>query len=165
MSGAQVTPPPASHSDLGHHVKCVAIIGQRNTPLYLRATEHTDAVAKWHFLAHSALDVAEECVKQHTNPYLGHLLSIEDWDIYGFQSSSQIKVMLMLEQSNEPFLDDQVQILCKAVHAAYLSYMSNPFLGYESTDASRFIPLNTDPSNAPITDAHFDRRILQILGL
>jgi len=42
--------------------QCVAIIGPKNVPLYLHTSDRVSSSAtKWHFLAHSALDMVEEC--------------------------------------------------------------------------------------------------------
>lgn len=61
-------------------------------PLFLQSESNNDKEStKYYFLAHSALDIVEErggCLMpidpaaQHTNPYLGLLMTIEDTMMY-----------------------------------------------------------------------------------
>lgn len=96
---------------------------------------------------------------------------------YGFQTSTNVKILLIFEQQSEPFVDDEVQVLFKAILSVYLSYVSNPFVGtdmpmpqsYQNKEAHSMLrsplPLSTDLTNAPITCPRFHDRIVQILGL
>ena len=40
----------------------------------------------------------------------------------------------MFEESTDPFPDEDIKTLCKAIHAVYQSYVSNPFVGVNPGD-------------------------------
>lgn len=72
--------------------QCVAILGPKYAPLYLRSSpklgDSTDT--KWFFFAHSALDMVEERGRANRShpvavdpqPFLGKLLCMEDSTVY-----------------------------------------------------------------------------------
>ena len=80
----------------------------------------------------------------------------------------------MFEESTDPFADEDIRTLCKAIHAVYLSYVSNPFVGVnpgdlptKNPDAIVLQPCTSpsaDPLNTQITSPRVHQRIMTILG-
>lgn len=69
---------------------CVAIVGKHNNPLFLKVyqTIENEEPLKFHYIAHTALDVIDEKIasrKETTNStdmYLGVLFPIEVYKMY-----------------------------------------------------------------------------------
>lgn len=99
-------------------IRCVAVIGKRNEPLYIRSFNGKSEEKQWiredelkfHYFVHSALDVVEEKVLQYTRaspqgkgfwkPYLGLLCPIENYRVYGYLTNTKLKLIIVLEDSS-----------------------------------------------------------------
>ncbi|WFD07435.1 hypothetical protein MVES1_002799 [Malassezia vespertilionis] len=158
-------------------LQCIAILGQNNAPLYLGVDPAVDGEnTKWFFLAHGALDMVEEHSKQHTDQYLGLLMSIEDNAIYGYLTNTRIKFLLMLQQSEEPGPDADILPVFRAIYTAYTAYMANPFVdcnvhllpGYDPeaglATPRPCAPIQMQGGARPIESPLFAKRISEIAG-
>lgn len=65
--------------------------------------------------------------------YLGLLYSMEDVAVYGYITPLKVKIVLALALSDAVVKDVEVIMLFKAMHMAYYSAISNPFLRLESS--------------------------------
>ncbi|KAL9934832.1 hypothetical protein V8E36_006607 [Tilletia maclaganii] len=135
-------------------IACIALISARNTPVYLRAFPHSPAAAaaaaagasshsdsssigaldlrhstnvRYEYIANAALDLIDERTTRHTEHYLGLLMTMEDLAVYGFQTSSRVKILIMLPATDIFVRDIDVLTNFRAIHTAYLSYVANPF--------------------------------------
>ena len=143
-------------------IRCVAVIGKKNDPLYLktfsrRSRENEDLFRgeeiHYHFLAHTSLDCIEERVSKRggssTDPprgdaaYLGLLYYLEDLRLYGYMTATSVKFILIIETSIEP-KDAEVQSIMQQIHEAYVRMVNNVF--FPITDIRR-----------PITSDRFDK--------
>ncbi|KOS13316.1 trafficking protein particle complex 2 [Malassezia pachydermatis] len=116
----------------------------------------------------------DERLSQSTSPYLGLLLSVEDTAIYGFQTSTQLKILLMLEQSTHDVPDKDISDMFRAIHAVYMSYMSNPFVNMGADDLPPNASMDTprrptvppfaSGKDMPVQNGLFDKRISAITG-
>ncbi|WFD31886.1 hypothetical protein MSPP1_002926 [Malassezia sp. CBS 17886] len=158
-------------------VKCIAIVSAHNAPLLVRvAPSEAASATKWHFLAHGVLDLLEERAAHGTSQYLGLLATIEDAAIYGFQTNTRVKFLLMLQLRDERIADGDVVAVFRALHAVYVACMSNPFAhvavedlpGYDPTaDAARNTPLplpNQDRCELPVASASLRARVDAVAG-
>ena len=171
--------------------QCIAVLNARNLPIYLRVSPGEDAAStKYYFFAHSALDVVEERgaavrltqATQHAQPYLGLLTTIEDtmmyvleaYSSYGYMTHTNVKFLLMLQLSDDPVQDNDVQTLFRAIRLVYVNYVSDPFVNVHPGDlpGSNVFGNGDAPSIAPsaetdaktITSKKFDHEIETIAG-
>ena len=110
--------------------QCIAIVGKENNPLYIQTFSGADEL-KFHYIVHTSLDVVEEKVaaKQHQgnggDTYLGLLYPTEDYHVYGYMTSTGVKLILVLSDTGadtaktKQFLQD--------FHALYCDTVCNPF--------------------------------------
>ncbi|KAE8216295.1 hypothetical protein CF327_g519 [Tilletia walkeri] len=135
----------ASASQQPHYastgIACIALISARNTPIYLRAFPSSSSAAsaassssapqhtnvRYEYIANAALDLVEERTSRHAEHYLGLLMTMEDLAVYGFQTSSRIKILVMLPATDLFVRDIDLLTIFRALHTAYLSYIANPF--------------------------------------
>lgn len=112
--------------------------------------------------------------------YLGMLYTLEDAAIYGFQTSTRVRFLLMLTLTDHVIRDLDILTLFRALHTAYLHYAANPFhmlplpasAVHESSDsaasASAVLQLQQDihiPVNCrPIRSVAFDRTVDRIVS-
>ncbi|CAO1613559.1 unnamed protein product [Parajaminaea phylloscopi] len=158
-------------------IQCLAVISANNTPLYLRSfgpgREGRDADARFHFIAHAALDVVEERTSSRSSEqYLGLLMTTEDVGVYGFQTSTRVKFLLMVTMSDAIVRDLDVITIFRAMHTSYLSHVSNPFHsltapvhpGRATEPPPPLSEANLPPGSKPIRSALFERRMEKIAG-
>lgn len=137
-------------------ISCIAIIGKQvppvhsfltqNNPLYLKTfPKHPSTplhnpvnsstptqpspFLKYHFLAHSALDIIEERIvsgQKTIDTYFGLLHVLEDVNIYGFLTNTLVKIIVMIEGG-----DGSGGIRDSDVKAVLLLCMSRLMAGYE----------------------------------
>ena len=88
-------------------IAAVAVVGKKNELLFLETfppSSSQSASLRFHFLAHSALDTFDErrarrplqsssssSSSSANDMFLGHLCPIEEFRVYGYQSSTQVK--------------------------------------------------------------------------
>jgi trafficking protein particle complex subunit 2 len=127
-------------------IRCVAVIGKKNDPLYLktfskRSGENEDLFRgeeiHYHFLAHTSLDCIEEKVakrgsssadpsREETAAYLGLLYYLEDLRLYGYMTATSVKFIVIIETSVEP-KDTEIQSIMQQIHEAYVRMVNNVF--------------------------------------
>lgn len=115
-------------------IKCAAVIGQANNPLYLEAFDvnSEEETLQFHHIVHCSLDAVEGKFSapqknsgDSTDSYLGMLYPTEDHKVFGYVSNTKIKFMLVL---SEPIpKDDELRMIFRRFHAAYVDAVSNPF--------------------------------------
>jgi trafficking protein particle complex subunit 2 len=71
---------------------------------------------KYHFLAHSALDIIEERIvsgAKTIDTYFGLLHILEDVNIYGFLTNTLVKIIVMIESGDGSGIrDSDVKSVC-----------------------------------------------------
>ncbi|KAK9896298.1 Sedlin [Cystobasidium minutum MCA 4210] len=112
----------------------IALIGRQNQPLFIksygRPTATVEEDLKWHFVAHTSLDVFEEREASNfrqNDHYAGLLQVMDDYAVYGYQTSTRVKIVLVLALTEETVKDNDIKTIFKAIHNAYVAYLSNPF--------------------------------------
>ncbi|KAJ1022067.1 hypothetical protein NDA18_005301 [Ustilago nuda] len=116
-------------------IQALAIISPRSGPIYVRQfgkspSDPTAADLRYHYFAHSALDVMDERTSSQTRTteqYLGLLYTLEDLAVYGFQTCTRLRFLLMLQLSDHAVRDIDMLTLFRAVHTVYLRWSADPF--------------------------------------
>ncbi|KAF9483930.1 trafficking protein particle complex 2 [Pholiota conissans] len=119
----------------------VAFISPQNHPILIRTlSKQDDQTIKYHYIAHTSLDVIEERVAaagKAGDCYLGLLFSMEDVAVYGYITPLKVKIVIALPLSDMVVRDADIITIFKALHMAYYSSISNPFLKLnQSSDGS-----------------------------
>ncbi|KAG5646621.1 hypothetical protein DXG03_002925 [Asterophora parasitica] len=113
-------------------LNAVAFISPQNHPILIRTFANQDEHSiKYHYIAHTSLDVIEERVNaagKATECYLGLLYAMEDVAVYGYITPLKVKIVLALALSDSVVKDVEITMIFKALHMAYYSAISNPFL-------------------------------------
>jgi len=122
-------------------LNAVAFISPQNHPILIRTfSKQNEHAIKYHYIAHTSLDVIEERVNaagKSTDCYLGLLYAMEDVAVYGYITPLKVRIVLALALSDSVVRDIEVNMIFKALHMAYYSAISNPFLKLDtSTDAT-----------------------------
>ncbi|KII94759.1 hypothetical protein PLICRDRAFT_47771 [Plicaturopsis crispa FD-325 SS-3] len=131
-------------------LNAVAFISPQNQPILIRTFSKQDEL-KYHYIAHTSLDVIEERVNSGTKStecYLGLLYAMEDVAVYGYITPLKMKIVVALALSDSVVRDVEIQQIFKALHMAYYSAVSNPFLKLEvpvdaTADQSSFLPVGS----------------------
>ncbi|WFD20746.1 hypothetical protein MCAP1_002998 [Malassezia caprae] len=95
---------------------------------------------------------------------------MEDSIIYGYQTNTQLTILLFLDQSARGVPDADVQTIFQAIHRIYGLYTSNPFVAMHPCDLLPSTPLeaealrptlpqDAEPSKTPITSDVFHQRL------
>ncbi|KAI0322168.1 Sedlin [Amylostereum chailletii] len=115
----------------------VAYISPQNHPILIRvlspsgATASPDDILKYHYLAHTSLDVIDErtaALPKGADSYLGFLYAMEDVAVYGYLTPLRVKMVLALTLSDAVVRDADIISVFKAFHLAYYHAVANPFL-------------------------------------
>ncbi|CAM9107082.1 unnamed protein product [Ectocarpus fasciculatus] len=123
-------------------IVCIAIIGRQNEPLFLRTytdaegEEEEDANLRLHNIVHSSLDVVGErkvgrkgsagAADVSTDMFLGHLCPIDEYRVYGYMTSTRLKLLAVLEDVND-IREPELKRVFSTVHNFYVNYLRNPF--------------------------------------
>jgi len=120
-------------------LNAVAFISPQNHPILIRTFSKQDEL-KYHYIAHTSLDVIEERANssaKSTECYLGLLYAMEDVAVYGYMTPLRVKIVLALALSDSVVKDAEITLIFKALHMAFYSSISNPFLKLDApTDAT-----------------------------
>ncbi|KAK7470680.1 hypothetical protein VKT23_002102 [Stygiomarasmius scandens] len=153
----------------GLRVNAVAFVSAQNHPIIVRTFSAQDETAiKYHYIAHTSLDVIEERVNaagaKSTECYLGLLYAMEDVAVYGYITPLKVKIVLALALSDSVVRDVEVNMIFKALHMAYYSSISNPFLTHSdmhdsAQDGSRTLAVGSPKWK------NFRRRIDEIASI
>ncbi|KAK0243045.1 Sedlin [Armillaria nabsnona] len=127
-------------------INAVAYISANNHPVLVRSFVDNGNALKYHYIAHTALDVIEErgmqlaVIAAAKHPYLGLLYSIDDVAVYAYTTPLNLKIVLALALADAVVPDIKVHTIFKALHMAYYHAVSNPFL---NLDPANPVPLNS----------------------
>ena len=128
----------------GTKVQCVAVLGKRNNPLYLRVLQHNEERLKCHYIVHSSLDVVDAkslpnaigfvshtYIPQPTiahgihahvtvagnseGRYLGLLEAQENYKVYGYITCTQTKFIVVFD--DVPINENVAKDVCSCTHA------------------------------------------------
>ncbi|TRM67615.1 Sedlin, N-terminal conserved region-domain-containing protein [Schizophyllum amplum] len=117
-------------------INAVAYISPQNQPILIRTfNEKNEEAVKYHYIAHTSLDVIEERMApeiKNTECYLGLLYTMEDVAVYGYVTPLRVKIVVAFALSDSVVRDIEVNTIFKALHMAYYSAISNPFLKLDS---------------------------------
>ncbi|KZW02877.1 Sedlin [Exidia glandulosa HHB12029] len=138
-------------------INAVAFVSASNAPILVRTFVDGGDDLKYHYLAHTSLDVIEERIAQpkFNECYLGLLFSMEDVAVYGFMTPLKLKIVVALALTDTVVRDADVVLIFKAFHTAYMRSISNPFLRVHASPESSAL---VDPSPALLTEANADAR-------
>jgi hypothetical protein len=103
----------------------------QNHPIFIRTFDNEQDELKYHYIAHTSLDVIEERVTaggKSAQCYLGLLYAMEDVAVYGYITPLKMKIVLALALSDAEIRETDITSIFKAMHMAYYSAVSNPFL-------------------------------------
>ncbi|KAL4440534.1 hypothetical protein ABPG75_003535 [Micractinium tetrahymenae] len=134
-------------------IVAAAVIGPANQPLYLATFAGEDDSARVSTMVHCCLDAVEEKVAaglRGTTPgdapdsYLGLLAAEEELRLYGFITNTRAKLVVAVD---DPVVrDDEMRVIFRRMHAAFVDAVSNPFYAQGS----------------PLTSPRFDASIRTI---
>jgi len=115
----------------GLKLNAVAFVSAQNHPIFIRTFTKDDVPIKYHYIAHTSLDVVEEriaAVGKECECYLGLLFTMEDVAVYGYVTPLKVKIIVALPLSDAVVKNAEIMMVFKAFHMAYYSSVSNPFL-------------------------------------
>jgi hypothetical protein len=162
----------------------VAIISPSNGPIYIRQFDRdassTTSDLRYHYFAHAALDVMDERsqTSKASEQYLGLLYTLEDLALYGLQTNTRLRFVIMLTLSDHVVRDIDMLTLFRALHTAYLRYAANPFHMFHPLASQIGADVGVDGARAllerhqvahlavncrPIRSVAFDRTVDQIV--
>ncbi|KAI8366608.1 Sedlin, partial [Blakeslea trispora] len=117
-----------------------------NNPLFIKnfSTSHPDL--KYHYIAHTSIDVIEERKlislivsngPKHLDLYLGLLYAMEDLatdglDSYGYVTNTRVKLVVVVSVTDGTIRDADMKALLRRIHTAYVSNVCNPFYNMDS---------------------------------
>jgi len=113
---------------------CVAIVAPGNNPLYIQTFRADNRISgmqedpiKFHYILHCSLDAFEEKAvsTSGSDSYLGLLYPTEDYKVYGYLTSTHVKLILVTHNFNSK--ETSVRKVFESLHAAYIDAISNPF--------------------------------------
>ncbi|GAA5925804.1 trafficking protein particle complex subunit 2-like protein [Sporobolomyces koalae] len=144
-------------------VLSIAVLGKQGNPLFLRSYSSRRGGQndlKWHYAAHTALDFFDERespAAKTTESYLGLLYAMEDYAVYGYQTNTRIKFVVILALADAVIRDVDVKTIFRAIHNAYISYISNPFTALPEAENPALLA-------APIRSEKFSKSMDDIAG-
>ncbi|KLO19769.1 Sedlin [Schizopora paradoxa] len=102
----------------------VGYISPQNQPILIRyfSGKKKDGL-KFHYIAHTSLDVFEE-----RKCYLGLLYAMDDFAVYGYITPLRVKIVLTIALTDNLVRDADVTMIFRALHMAYYHALANPFL-------------------------------------
>ncbi|CAE6480926.1 unnamed protein product [Rhizoctonia solani] len=110
-------------------VNAVAFVYNQAPVLVRTYTTSKDAELKYHYIAHTSLDVIDERVAaiKSGDCYLGLLHTMEDLAVYGYITPTRVKIILALALADYVVRDADVVNIFRTLHTAYAAALSNPF--------------------------------------
>ncbi|OJA14674.1 hypothetical protein AZE42_02398 [Rhizopogon vesiculosus] len=119
-------------------LNAVAFISPQNHPILIRTFQKGDEL-KYHYVAHTSLDVIEERTNGPTKSnecYLGLLYTMDDIAAYGYITPLKVKIVLALPLTDSVVRDSEVVMVCP-----FLSLSTRPI-----SDMDMRIDLQGPPS-------------------
>ncbi|KAK9832604.1 hypothetical protein WJX81_002897 [Elliptochloris bilobata] len=135
-------------------IVCAAVIGQANNPLYLETFQQgsSDDALRFHYIVHCSLDAVEEKLAlprkspgEPSDAYLGLLYPTEDYKVFGYVTNTRVKFILVVDEPVPK--DEEMRMIFKRFHAAYVDAVCNPFYSV----------------NTPLTSSSFDASVRTII--
>ncbi|ORZ02356.1 Sedlin [Syncephalastrum racemosum] len=120
---------------MSSEINCIALIGKQNNPLYIKNFSKTHPDLKYHYIAHTSIDVIEERVAngpKNLELYLGLLYAMEDLAVYGFMTNTRVKFVVVVSVTDGIIRDADMKAIFRKVHSAYLTQICNPFYNLDS---------------------------------
>jgi hypothetical protein len=118
-------------------ISAVAFISPQNHPILIHTfNKPSDEAIKYHYAAHTSLDVIEERIAaggKNLECYLGLLYVLEDLAVYGYITPLKVRIVVALPLTDSVVRDTEMIQLFKALHMAYYASIANPFLRLDST--------------------------------
>ncbi|EJT97487.1 Sedlin [Dacryopinax primogenitus] len=114
-------------------INAVALISPSNSPIIVHTYRSHPSSLKYHFVAHTALDIIEERLATGTDCYLGLLHTLEDQAVYGYVTPTRIRIVISLALTDTLVRDADVITTFKSLHTAYARALANPFLPARGT--------------------------------
>ncbi|KAJ9480243.1 Trafficking protein particle complex [Pseudozyma hubeiensis] len=157
-------------------IQALAIVSPKSGPIYVRQfgktpAESTAADLRYHYFAHASLDVMDErsgaSSSSRTSPeqYLGLLYTLEDLAVYGFQTCTRLRFLIMLSLTDHVVRDLDILTLFKAIYTSYLKYSANPFHALPPTSFAPADRLEEEDAHAKEARAQDELRQRQQLGV
>ncbi|KAI9262766.1 Sedlin [Sporodiniella umbellata] len=120
---------------MSSEINCIALIGKQNNPLFIKnfSTSHPDL--KYHYIAHTSIDVIEERVSsgpKYLDLYLGLLYAMEDLAVYGYITNTRVKIIAVASVTDGIIRDADMKSLFRKIHNAYVANVCNPFYNIDS---------------------------------
>ncbi|RHZ70847.1 hypothetical protein Glove_265g11 [Diversispora epigaea] len=139
--------PAASEEEIMSNIKiqCIAIIGKMNNPLYIKNFTDTHPDLKYHYIAHTSIDVIEERISagpESADTYLGLLYAMEDLAVYGYLTNTRVKFVVVLSVLDAVIKNADMKNIFRKIHTAYINQVCNPFYnldGKKSIVSKKFI--------------------------
>ncbi|CAE6396049.1 unnamed protein product [Rhizoctonia solani] len=113
-------------------INAVAFVYNQAPVLVRTYTASKDAELKYHYVAHTSLDVVDERVAaiKSGDCYLGLLHTMEDLAVYatlGYITPTRVKIILALALADYVVRDADVVNIFRTLHTTYAAALSNPF--------------------------------------
>ncbi|KAF8609694.1 trafficking protein particle complex 2 [Ceratobasidium sp. AG-I] len=147
-------------------VNAVAFVYDQSPILVRTYTSSKDAELKYHYVAHTSLDVIDERVgsSKSGDCYLGLLYTMEDLAVYGYITPTRVKIILALALADYVVRDADVVNIFKTMHSAYAAALSNPFLRLAAqTHTGHSAPVLTSQSGKNNLGKRVDE-IVRVIG-
>ncbi|KZT62251.1 Sedlin, partial [Calocera cornea HHB12733] len=113
-------------------VNAVALISPANAPIIVHGYRKHPSPLKYHFIAHTALDIIEERLANGLDAYLGLLHTLEDQAVYGYVTPTRIRIVVSIALTDTLVRDADMITIFKSLHTAYARSLANPFLSANS---------------------------------
>lgn len=110
-------------------LNAVAFVSPQNHPILIRTfIKHEEYAIKYHYIAHTSLDVIEERVTsggKSAECYLGLLYAMEDVAVYGYITPLKVKIILTFAMVDTVIKDAEVNLIyvppdASQAHSPYL---------------------------------------------
>lgn len=129
---SNVVPPSIESTATKVSVVCVSLISKENSPLFIK-NYMDDEDLNLHRIVYASLDMIENrllpqngTAKPPSDMYFGLLCSLEDCRVYGYLTSTQMKIIVVCKDVGEP-LESGTKLLFNGIHKSYVQAVLNPF--------------------------------------
>ncbi|KAI0774125.1 trafficking protein particle complex 2 [Fomes fomentarius] len=114
-------------------LNAVAFVSPQNHPILIRTFIQGQDELKYHYIAHTSLDVIDERItaavaSKSTDCYMNLLYTMEDVAVYGYITPLKVKIIIALALTDSVVRDTDVLTIFRALHTAYRQAVANPFL-------------------------------------
>ncbi|EIW61424.1 Sedlin [Trametes versicolor FP-101664 SS1] len=114
-------------------LNAVAFVSPQNHPILIRTFVQGPDELKYHYIAHTSLDVIDERItaamsSKSTECYMNLLYTMEDVAVYGYMTPLKVKIIIALALTDAVVRDADILTIFKALHTVYRQSVANPFL-------------------------------------